>query len=115
MGKAQQSATPHQLISKDLDRMIIDVRKPPALAASNRLIKGARWRHPFEVDSWAGEIDRPVLIYCVHGHEVSQGVAAYLRARGLDALYLEGGFEGYVDTGGETEERAVSDQLRVSD
>ena len=84
-------------------RALIDVRKPAAYQASGRVITGALWHHPFEVDSWADTVDRPVAVYCVHGHEVSQGVAAYLRARGIDAVYLIGGFEDYVASGGETE------------
>ena len=28
---------------------------------------------------------RPVIIYCVHGRELSQGLAATLRAIGIDA------------------------------
>lgn len=81
---------------------IIDVRKEPALRESGRLISGAEWRHPLEVDRWAPDVDGPVVVYCVHGHEVSQGVAAYLRARGIDARYLDGGFEAYARTGGAT-------------
>ncbi|MEQ8667281.1 MAG: rhodanese-like domain-containing protein [Rhodospirillales bacterium] len=81
---------------------IFDVRKEAAFAESGQLIEGAEWRHPYRVDSWAGEVSAPVIVYCVHGHEVSQGVAAYLRARGLDARYLEGGFEAYVAAGGKT-------------
>ena len=36
---------------------------------------------------------RPVVVYCVRGHEVSQDAAAALRGRGLDARYLAGGIE----------------------
>lgn len=81
---------------------VVDVRKEAAFAASDRLIPGAAWRHPFRVDSWADELEGPIIVYCVHGHEVSQGVAAYLRARGLDARFLEGGFEAYAAAGGPT-------------
>ncbi len=83
---------------------VFDVRKEPAFRESGRMMPGARWRHPFAVDGWAADATDtgPVIVYCVHGHEVSQGVAAYLRARGIDARFLEGGFEGYVEAGGET-------------
>lgn len=102
MGEQKHHITLEDLTSTT-DRMMIDVRKPPAFEASGRLIPGAVWRHPFDVDRWVSDISGPVVIYCVHGHEVSQGVAAYLRARSLDAVYLEGGFERYVAAGGETE------------
>jgi rhodanese-related sulfurtransferase len=40
-----------------------------------------------------------VLVYCVHGHEVSQTAAALLRAAGFDARHLQGGFEGWAAQG----------------
>jgi hypothetical protein len=43
--------------------------------------------------------DRPVTVYCVQGHEVSQSVATVLRALGFDATYLEGGIEAWVERG----------------
>ena len=98
----------HTIIVEDLKagvhaRAIIDVRKPAAYEVSGTIIKGAVWHHPFEVDSWAESVTGPVVVYCVHGHEVSQGVAAYLRARGIDAVYLVGGYEDFVAANGETE------------
>ncbi len=38
---------------------------------------------------------RPVIVYCVHGHEVGRDAAAALRAQGLDARHLEGGLEAW--------------------
>ena len=34
---------------------------------------GAVWRDPEHVDRWIVELNwnRPVVVYCVHGHEVS--------------------------------------------
>src|SRR5262249_29594093 len=34
-------------------------------------------------------------VYCVHGHEVSQGAAAALNDAGISTRYLEGGLEGW--------------------
>ncbi|MDH1255377.1 MAG: hypothetical protein L0H10_14925 [Comamonas sp.] len=44
---------------------------------------------------WSREFDasKPVLVYCVHGHEVSQSVALALRARNWDARFVTGGIE----------------------
>ena len=100
MGISEHAITIEALDHLPASARIIDVRKEPAFVASGQLIAGAVWRHPFAVDSWADEIDGPAVVYCVHGHEVSQGVAAYLRARGLDARYLAGGFEAFVADGG---------------
>jgi hypothetical protein len=43
--------------------------------------------------------DRPITVYCVHGHEVSQSVATVLRALGFNAAYLENGIEGWTQNG----------------
>ncbi|MCH7936219.1 MAG: sulfurtransferase [Proteobacteria bacterium] len=88
------------------DVTILDVRKKPAYDDDTVVIAGAAWRDPAMIDEWAPGLasdvtrDRPVVCYCVHGHEVSQGVAAALRDLGLDARYLEGGFDNWKATGG---------------
>jgi rhodanese-related sulfurtransferase len=39
--------------------------------------------------------DRPVVYYCVRGHEISQGAGEELRRLGIDTRrYLEGGIDG---------------------
>lgn len=77
--------------------LVLDVRKPPAFNADPLMIAGAVRRAHDAVDEWAGALarGRPVVAYCVHGHEVSQGVAKALRSRGIDARYLEGGAEAW--------------------
>lgn len=53
-----------------------------------------------EVREWAGPFSgRKVVVSCVHGQERSAGVAAILRAEGIDAEILEGGFTGWRDAG----------------
>jgi Fe-Mn family superoxide dismutase len=34
-----------------------------------------------------------VIVYCVHGHAISRGAAARLRAAGLNARSIAGGIE----------------------
>ncbi len=73
-------------------------RRAPATglrAESPDVIPGAIRRLPDAVDAWAAPLEpwRPVVVYCVRGHEVSQNAATALRARGLDTRYLEGGLE----------------------
>ena len=41
----------------------------------------------------------PAVLYCVHGHEVSQGAAAILRRQGYDVRVLEGGIEAWREAG----------------
>ena len=76
---------------------LVDVRRQPAFEQDPAIIPGALRRLPEAVHAWADAIEpwRPVVVYCVHGHEVGQGASAALRARGLDARYLAGGIEGW--------------------
>lgn len=70
--------------------LVIDVRKTPAFLAAPDMIRGALRRDPAQLEAWRKTLPRAasVVVYCVHGHEVSQGVAKALGAR-----YLEGGIE----------------------
>ncbi|NQD94384.1 sulfurtransferase [Pseudomonas sp. CrR25] len=75
--------------------LLCDVRRQAAFAEAPWVIPGALRRLPEEVASWAGELEagRAVVVYCVHGHEVSQGVARQLVDLGIHARYLRGGIE----------------------
>jgi superoxide dismutase, Fe-Mn family len=75
---------------------LVDVRKAQAYAEGVDLLAGATWRDPVALPSWASELDRqkPVLVYCRHGGELSRSAALSLRARGYDARYVVGGIEG---------------------
>lgn len=81
---------------------MLDVRRRPAFEAEPRLIPGAVWRDPEQVDRWAAELspNRSVVVYCVHGHEVSRTVTDRLRDHGLEAVLLEGGLEAWKAAGG---------------
>lgn len=81
---------------------LLDVRRRPALEAEPRLIPGAVWRDPEQVERWVAELNpkRLVVVYCVHGHQVSNGVADRLRGLGLEAVLLEGGIEAWKAAGG---------------
>jgi len=74
---------------------VIDVRKEPAFKAATDMIAGALRREPDSITSWAKELLKAstVVVYCVHGHDVSQGVAKALNGYGIKAHYLEGGIE----------------------
>lgn len=84
--------------------LVIDVRRRPAFRAATHMLAGALRREPEVVATWMKELPkaRKVVVYCVHGHEVSQGVAQALMSGGIDAHYLEGGIEdGWKAAGGE--------------
>jgi thiosulfate sulfurtransferase len=88
--------------------LVIDVRRSPAYRSAPDMIAGALRRDPEGVASWAAELPGAsrVVVYCVHGHEVSQGVATALRQRGISAQYLEGGIEeGWRAAGGDLDRK----------
>ena len=90
-----QFASPHT-------PLVIDVRRKPALDADTHLMAGAIWRDPFSVGDWAKFMPRHrrVVVYCVHGHEISKNAAEALRGAGVDAQYLDGGIEAWRAAGG---------------
>jgi rhodanese-related sulfurtransferase len=67
--------------------VLLDVRREEAFSKDSGLIVGAFHRAPEEVEPWSKYLvpDHPVVTYCVHGHEVSQGVAARLHWAGVKA------------------------------
>jgi rhodanese-related sulfurtransferase len=75
--------------------LLVDVRRTPAFRSAPDMAAGALRRDPATVASWAKELPRAgsVVVYCVHGHEVSQNAAQTLRDMGIAARYLEGGLE----------------------
>ena len=79
--------------------LVIDVRRNERFRESAYLVRGALRRDPARVEEWKKTLPRAasVVVYCVHGHEVSQNVAKALGAR-----YLEGGIEHWREEGGET-------------
>lgn len=81
---------------------LLDVRRARVRVADAADLPGALWRDPEQLFAWKDEIprDRPVVVYCAQGHEISQGVAGTLRAMGLDARHLIDGFSGWRAAGG---------------
>jgi rhodanese-related sulfurtransferase len=77
--------------------VLLDVRRDEAFSKDDGLIIGAFHRSPEEVEPWSKYLapHHPVIAYCVHGHEVSQDVAARLHWAGVKAAYLEGGIAGW--------------------
>ena len=77
--------------------IVIDVRRSPAFRESDAMLGGALRRDPNTVAQWAKALPRagPVVVYCVHGHEVSQSAATALNDAGIATRYLDGGFEAW--------------------
>jgi hypothetical protein len=65
-------------------------------------IEKSIWRDPAHWLDWKDEVAAlpgQVVFFCVHGHEVSQGLTAALCAMGKDARHLEGGFSEWQKAG----------------
>ena len=80
---------------------LLDVRRAQARAADASEIPGGRWLDPALWLDWKDGIgaDEPVVVYCAHGHEISQGLTAALRAMGIDARHLDGGISAWKAAG----------------
>lgn len=99
------SLTPRHLLALRAETpapLIIDVRREAVFQSAPDLIAGAVRRDPAMVADWAAALPaaRHIVVYCVHGHEVSQNTARALREHGLPAQFLEGGLEAWRAAGG---------------
>jgi len=81
---------------------LIDVRRQGAVDRDPVVLASAIRRTPERVAQWSQTLEpwRRVVVYCVHGHEVSQEAATALRASGYAAAHLDGGLEGWRAAGG---------------
>lgn len=78
---------------------LLDVRRKADYEVAPAKIPGAVWRDPEQVDQWRGELptNGTTVIYCVRGGSVSQSVSQQLAATGIDASYLDGGINAWID------------------
>jgi rhodanese-related sulfurtransferase len=92
------AASLRQSLSSGQPPLVIDVRRQERFLEAPDLIRGALRRDPARVEDWRKSLpaEAKVVVYCVHGHEVSQNVA-----KALGASYLEGGIEGWRSAGGD--------------
>jgi rhodanese-related sulfurtransferase len=79
---------------------LIDVRDSDDFPADPRLIPGSMHRDFNQVAAWADAIGgTSAVVICQRGKKLSEGAAAWLRHRGLEAEALVGGFEGWKAAG----------------
>lgn len=81
--------------------LLLDVRRDAAFEAAAYMLTDAQRCAPQNVPDWAAanasKLSRTVVVYCVYGHQVSQGACDILRALGWKAYFLAGGIEGGED------------------
>jgi rhodanese-related sulfurtransferase len=102
MDASISTAELRQSIQSAAPPLVIDVRKAPTYRAARDMIDGALRRAPDDAPRWVQTLPRAagVVVYCVHGHEVSQGACRALNAAGVATHYLEGGIEAWREAGG---------------
>src|SRR5215203_3299636 len=71
---------------------IVDVRREEVFRQADTMIVSAVWRDHRLAADWASEFasEAPV-VYCAHGHNVSELAATLLRQKGVAARILTGG------------------------
>lgn len=84
--------------------LLVDVRRVAAYEEDSVIIASAVWRDPFALDNWLKFMPRhrDIVVYCVHGHEISKNTCSAMRGAGMNARYLEGGIETWKDADGPT-------------
>jgi Fe-Mn family superoxide dismutase len=81
--------------------VLIDVRRSTVFEKATTMIPHATWRDPAKVAEWAAELPagKPVVVYCIYGHEVGRSTAMQLNARGINATFLAGGIDAWQTAG----------------
>jgi rhodanese-related sulfurtransferase len=80
---------------------IVDVRRRDVYDAADSVLPASQWRDFAAVAEWSKDLDRqrPVVLSCKQGKELSQAPTAYLRGEGFDASVLVGGYAAWVEAG----------------
>ncbi len=96
-----RTITPAELKEKSSEFTVIDVRRKSDY--DGETIPNAEWHDPEQVSEWANNLpnDKEVVLYCARGGSVSNKVLDSLLAGNIKARYIEGGIEGWKQSGGE--------------
>lgn len=84
-------------LEKNIKVRVIDVRRKADFEKSPKTIAGAVWQDPENVAEWSKTLpkDQDLVVYCVRGGSVSQGVATTLKESHPMVRFLEGGILGW--------------------
>jgi rhodanese-related sulfurtransferase len=90
------SRTLHSQLGSPQAPLVLDVRRAPAFESDEHLIPAAlRPAGDLVAFAAAHAAGRPIVVYCVRGHEVSQEAAGALSRAGYESAFLEGGLEAW--------------------
>ncbi|MCU0922615.1 MAG: hypothetical protein MUF16_20220 [Burkholderiaceae bacterium] len=91
--------------AQGFDFELLDVRRAGVRDAQGLQIEGAQWHDPAAWLDWKDSIgtQRPAVLYCAKGHEIGQGLTTALRVLGVDARYLVGGMQRWLEDGRPTQ------------
>ena len=80
---------------------LIDVRRRDIYESTPGVLPASIWREPTELARWIATLDkqRPIVVACKAGKELSQFITAELRGAGYNATMLEGGSFAWSDAG----------------
>jgi len=97
MNRTIQPKELKELLEKDEETVILDVRRRTDYESDDNMIPGAVWRDPEEKEMWIENIprDKEVVIYCVKGGSVSNSVLDFLLSKDIKARYVEGGIKAW--------------------
>jgi superoxide dismutase, Fe-Mn family len=93
-----------RMLERGDDVVLLDVCLAEDLAKRSDMIPKALLRPPERLSEWAVDLPRqkPVVVYCIYGFQVSGDAVSELRRRGLDARQLQGGIATWHAIGGPT-------------
>ena len=95
-GEGEATITASEL-ARRLERgeeiVLLDVCLAEDVERRTDMIPGDRFLRPEQIGPLADELpkDRPVVVYCIYGFQVSGEATAELRRRGIEARRLAGG------------------------
>jgi superoxide dismutase, Fe-Mn family len=109
--RATEAASAHLAAAPEAlntETLVLDVRRKRVYEKADAVLPGAQWQDPDRVADWCDSVpkDKPVVVYCIYGHEVGRATALALCARGVDARFLEGGIDAWQRAGRATDAKA---------
>lgn len=86
-----------KLLAGGADVTVLDVRRREHRTDVEHPIPGAEWKDPEDIARWSEDLPAggEVIVFCVHGHNVSQGARDFLREHGHRARIVDGGIEAW--------------------